>query len=156
MHQGRKAGRQVVAANVQRLSGPNGTRYSYTHLMLCCWCCLAYHQNGRKLINIQGPLQKKKIGAGRSGNSSLLFCFPRLIIISIMNGIVIQLALSGGGGAHAPTGRPRGSGSTRQRTRAFMTRKLQRDACFLSSTEMNDWGHVTWMEKHYLFSFISH
>jgi hypothetical protein len=73
-----------------------------------------------------------------------------------MNGIVIQLALSGGGGAHAPTGRPRGSGSTRQRTRAFMTRKLQRDACFLSSTEMNDWGHVTWMEKHYLFSFISH
>jgi hypothetical protein len=47
-----------------------------------------------------------------------------------MNGIVIQLALSGGGGAHAPTGRPRGSGSTRQRTRAFMTRKVQRDACF--------------------------
>lgn len=31
MQQGRKAGRQVVAANVQRLSGPNGTRYSYTH-----------------------------------------------------------------------------------------------------------------------------
>ncbi len=73
---------------------------------------------------------KKKIGAGRSDNSSLLFCFPHLIIISIMNGIVIQLALSGGGGAHAPTGRPRGSGSTRQRTRAFMTRKVQRDACF--------------------------
>jgi hypothetical protein len=47
-----------------------------------------------------------------------------------MNGIVIQLALSGGGGAHAPTGRPRGSGSTRQRTPAFMTRKVQRDACF--------------------------
>jgi hypothetical protein len=25
----------------------------------------------------------------------------------------------------------------------------------LSSTEMNDCSHVTWMEKHYLFSFIS-
>jgi hypothetical protein len=77
MHQGRKAGRQVVAANVQRLSGPNGTRYSYTHLMLCCWCCLAYHQNGRKLINIQGPLQKKKkLGLADPATPLFSFVFP--------------------------------------------------------------------------------